>query len=860
MTDQSIPLRATLRQPCRSRTVKAGRCRSFFLVLCASLGAPALLPTAATGEEKADAKEKITFQDHVFPIFEDACMNCHNPDKAKGGLDLSTYSAAMAGGSGGAVAEPGDPASSRVLLTVLHREEPFMPPEKPMLDKTNIEVLTKWIEGGLLDNPNSTPKKKSVPDFAMTLGDAPVGKPDGPPPMPENLLLEPEVVTARPTAVQDIATSPWAPLAALTGQKQVLLYNTDDHSLAGVLPFPEGFPQSVTFSRNGSLVLAGGGLGGKSGKAVAWDVKTGRRVIEAGSEFDTVLAADISPDQSQVALGGPGRNIKIYDTRTGEEIHNLKKHPDWLLELAYSPDGKFLASGGRSGGLYLWDPPKGIEFFTLKGHTKAITGLAWRDDSKILASCSEDGQVILWETSEGKEVRKWNAGDGGTLSIHFDHAGNLVTSGRNKNVSTWAQDGKRLHSYTSFDDLVLNAAFSQDGKRVIAADWTGAVTTWDATVDNKKIGTLDGNPPMLASRLEKLDNRKVELEKLIAEAKKGHDGLAQKKESLVKQQADHRGTVASLGEEKKAQEALVAKLKADIPPIKKEHEQLAAAVAAKQEAMAKAAEQVKQAEQELASVQAELNTWRQRLDAEKNTKAAAFSTKPEWSVQVAANDSDPKVPAPAPEKPEAAPAKPAPAPAAEPKEEATKPAPAPAAEPQAPAASTVPSEAQEKVAALTQQLKTAEGEMKEARTAEAEAKEAFQAQVATRDAKQTELTGLEAKLAAAEKAVPDLTARIAQSQEQDKALTAQIDEAGKAIPEAKKNLDALTAEAAALPKQLAFWKAAHFQVEVVKEAALLEEMKLNFPETPGTAEKASLERQQLKVRALEQHYVSMLPK
>ena len=879
MTDQTTKRRATLR-----------RCRNF-LVLGVSIGVPAALLTLASAQDKADAKEKITFQDHVFPIFEDACLNCHNPDKAKGGLDLSTYGAAMEGGSGGAVAEPGDPASSRILLGVLHREEPFMPPKKPMIDKANIEVLTKWIEGGLLDNPNSKPQKKSVPEFAMTLGDAPIGKPEGPPPMPENILLEPEVVTARATAVQDIATSPWAPLAALTGQNQVLLYNTDTHDLVGVLPFPEGFPESVAFSRNGSLVLAGGGLGGKSGKAVAWDVKTGRRVIEAGSEFDTVLAADISPDQSQVALGGPGRNVKVYDTKTGEELHNLKKHPDWLLELAYSPDGTFLASGGRSGGLYLWDPPKGIEFFTLKGHTQAITGLAWRDDSKVLASCSEDGQVILWETAEGKQLKKWSAGDGGTLSIHFDHAGNIVTSGRNKRVSTWAQDGKRLHSYTTFDDLVLNAAFSHDGKRVITADWTGAVTTWDAATDNKKIGALDSNPPLLASRLESLDNRKIALEKQIADAKKGHDGLVQKKAALEKQQTDLRGTVASLGTQKKAQEALVAKLKGDVPRLKKEHDQLVAAVAARQQAMTKALEQVKQAEQELASVQAELNTWRQRLDAEKKTKAAAFSTKPGWIVQVAANDSDPVVPAPA-KKP--APAKSTPAPAPKPapkatpaatpapepakkpqpevakkpapskpapavKPESKKPAPAPAAKPKPPTPAP-PTEAQKKVADLTQKLKMAEGEMKQARSAETEAKEAFQAQVASRDAKLKELKDFEAKLAAAEKAVPSLAAQIVKSQEQDKALTGTIAETVKTIPEAKKKLDASTAEAATLPKQRAFWKAAHFHVEVVKESALLEDMKLNFPETPGSAEKAALERQQLKVRALEQYYVSILPK
>ena len=53
----------------------------------------------------------------------------------------------------------------------------------------------------------------------------------------------------------------------------------------------------LKFSRNGGLLLAGGGRGGQSGKVVVWDVKTGKRIFEVGNEPDAVLAADISADQ-----------------------------------------------------------------------------------------------------------------------------------------------------------------------------------------------------------------------------------------------------------------------------------------------------------------------------------------------------------------------------------------------------------------------------------------------------------------------------------------------------------------------------------------------------------------------------------
>ena len=51
---------------------------------------------------------------------------------------------------------------------------------------------------------------------------------------------------------------------------------------------------------------------------VVWDIHSGRRIIEIGDELDEVLAADISSDQTLIALGGPQRVVRIYATETGQ--------------------------------------------------------------------------------------------------------------------------------------------------------------------------------------------------------------------------------------------------------------------------------------------------------------------------------------------------------------------------------------------------------------------------------------------------------------------------------------------------------------------------------------------------------------
>ena len=46
----------------------------------------------------ADVK-KVTYEDDVLPIFRDNCLKCHNPDKLKGDLDLSTFNGTIKGGA-----------------------------------------------------------------------------------------------------------------------------------------------------------------------------------------------------------------------------------------------------------------------------------------------------------------------------------------------------------------------------------------------------------------------------------------------------------------------------------------------------------------------------------------------------------------------------------------------------------------------------------------------------------------------------------------------------------------------------------------------------------------------------------------
>lgn len=480
---------------------------------------------ASSATLHAAETQKVTYEDQIRAIFENRCFNCHNPDKAKGGLDLTTYTNAMAGGSSGDIITPGSSADSLLYKAVAHLEEPTMPPKGDKLPDGELDLIANWINGGVLETSSSSARKPKKPTFDLTIANTGPGKPDGPPPMPEHHLLEPPVVTTRASAQSDIASSPWAPLVALTGQKQVLLYDTDSYQLAGVLPFPEGFPEHLSFSRNGTLLLASGGRGGKSGRVVVWDVKTGKRVSEIGNEFDTVLAADITSDLSLVALGGPSRRIKIYHTSDGSELTSIKKHTDWVTALSFSPDGILLATGDRNGGLFVWEAATGNPFYTLKAHEGAITSITWRADSNIVASSSEDGSVRLWEMTEGKQVKNWTAHAAGVTDLDFMRDGRLISVGRDKHAKIWDQAGAVKKDITGFGDIPLTAAFSHDGKKFITGDWLGNVNVWDSD-SGQTLTQLSAAPPAIDTRLEPIEKQLSEQQALVAAASKKHSDLA----------------------------------------------------------------------------------------------------------------------------------------------------------------------------------------------------------------------------------------------------------------------------------------------------------------------------------------------
>lgn len=444
--------------------------------------APAAAPAA---EMAADTKPKITYQDHVLTLLKAKCVKCHNQDTQRGGLAMDTFASLMQGGGSGAVIVPGNADGSRLFRLASGAEQPKMPPSGEGLTAEELATIREWIALGAPADMNSKiAKAENKPKEAMQAFVA-AAIVDGPPPMPEAALPAPAPENAKRVVARAMATNPRSPLAALAGYKQVILYDLEKHAILGALPFPEGEIFSLAFSVSGELLVAGGGVSGDSGCAVVWNVRKGDRAGKFGEEFDAVMACDISPDHSKIAIGMPTKKVKVFSVADGSQLYKLEDHTDWIYAIKFSPDGELLATADRAGGLLLWQAANGRPVEGLRGHTGAIHDLCFSNDSALLASASADGTVRLWDTWKYTQAGQFTAHPGGVLSVDFADNNELVTTGIDGQTKRWDTSGKNLATYAALPDWGYTARFGAKDGVVLAGAWNGVVELWETATGNK---------------------------------------------------------------------------------------------------------------------------------------------------------------------------------------------------------------------------------------------------------------------------------------------------------------------------------------------------------------------------------------
>lgn len=466
-------------------------------------GKDGAMPAPATTSQSAASDgpdDFVTYDDHMVPIFEAHCYDCHDSGDPSGGLDLTSFATTLQGGGSGRTLRPGSPDESRLFLLVAHRETPVMPRGEPKLAREKIERIRAWIEQGApKDKVQAASKKKERAIAAKRAAAEAAARKAAAVPvqavMPGELPKVRKAYPARPGALRAVAAAPGAPLLAVSGLGQVLLLHQEQLRELGVLEFPFGQIATLEFSLDGTALLATGGVPADGGGAVLFDVATGRELGRFAKQRGAAMAGAVAPRADLVAIGGPRKRIEVFSVDDGEEIWR-QDHEDWVTAAAFSPDGKLLATADRQGFVQVREARTGREVHSMKAGDGLLADLAFSPDNAMLATVTADRALCLYRMSDGRRLQQKRDHRDAVLCLAWRGKSRLLTSGADGRVFHWRTNGRREKELPRIDEWVYDLALSADGKAAFTADWQGRLTAID--IESRKI--VQQISPLLVSQ------------------------------------------------------------------------------------------------------------------------------------------------------------------------------------------------------------------------------------------------------------------------------------------------------------------------------------------------------------------------
>ncbi len=294
------------------------------------VGAYLIVQGLALGSGRCEAADppaneaaKISYDKQVRPILQAHCQGCHQPAKPSGGYVMTEFARFLAGGeSKMAAVVAGKPDDSNLIdLITPDKGKAEMPQGKPPLTPAEIDMISRWIAQGAVDDTPVNARQRYDKDH-------------------------PPVYTRLPV-ITALDYSPDGQLLAVSGFHEVLLWKADGSELVARLVGLAERIESIRFSPDGQRLAVTGGLPSRMGEVQVWDVAKRQLVLSVSVTFDTIYGVSWSPDGSKLAFASSDKGVRAIDSKTGQQVLFMGSHDDWVLDTTFSQDGSHVVSVGR---------------------------------------------------------------------------------------------------------------------------------------------------------------------------------------------------------------------------------------------------------------------------------------------------------------------------------------------------------------------------------------------------------------------------------------------------------------------------------------------------------------------------------
>jgi WD40 repeat protein len=437
--------------------------------------------------KSARAPARKTAESEAMSVLEASCFSCHNDEKKKGGLVLTSRAALLKGGDNGAVVVPGKPEASRLVNALAPDADPHMPPKKQLL-KRDVTTLERWIKAGAKwDAAALVAAEERITPVSIQ-------------PLPSAwrpavaLALSPDgrtLVAARGSrlAFYDVASTNFALTAELEAHRegvQSLAWSADGQSLASggfrnvriwdvttkclsqeVTNGIAGRVTALRFCPHQFILIAADSVTAQRGFIRVIDAATGLLKTSWPAHNDSVFAIDIAQHGERIVTAGGDKLVKLWELGSHKELARLEGHSGAVLGAAFNSNATQVVSAGADRELKIWDLDTREKIISLGKPSTALTAVTWLTNGNVIAA-NDGGGVFAYSNFKA-------------------HTGEQSSSG-----------GKET-KIADMGEAVLCLAASSDGKTIFAGSHDGIVHVWSG--DGKLRAKLEaitsapGNPP-----------------------------------------------------------------------------------------------------------------------------------------------------------------------------------------------------------------------------------------------------------------------------------------------------------------------------------------------------------------------------
>jgi WD40 repeat protein len=483
------------------------RCGSIF-VLLVYVGDCCL---AAAPRTETRQPSKIDLTRKAMEILKTECFACHNEEKKKGRLVLTSREAVLKGNDEGVVVVQGKPEASRLARALLADADPHMPPKK-QLTESQIKVLRDWIKRGVVWDEKAL-AEDGVAVMPVELAALPASyqpvmalalSPDG------NRLAVGRggsvvvydvsrtnfpvlaLLNAHRDAVQALAWSADGHWLASGAFRRVVLWNTEGSHVGG--EWTNGLRGCVTgieFAPDGRTLALADGVTGQSGYLRLIDTTEGKIAASWRAHGDTIFDLEFSRDGTQLVTAGGDKLIKVWELASKKEVARLEGHTAQVLSVAFNTNATQVVSGGADKGIKVWDIKTREKIISLGGHSATVTSVAWPGDGTVIVAATDKGLVSAYTNLKA-------------------HTGEQSSNGG---------DEKKIGDA---NETVTCMAVARDAKTFFAGSHEGVVHVWNSekkvlgklipatnSIDFSSATTLKNGPPRSSKRVSSDSNSEL---------------------------------------------------------------------------------------------------------------------------------------------------------------------------------------------------------------------------------------------------------------------------------------------------------------------------------------------------------------